>query len=70
MIAPAYAASGLTLVIFSTILSEFGFNERFKDHYLVAPLSAANMMIMLVFTYVAPQVGRRVAPVEGPLGEV
>ena len=29
MIAPAYAASGLTLVIFSILLSEFGFNERF-----------------------------------------
>jgi diguanylate cyclase (GGDEF)-like protein len=57
MIAPAYAASGLTLVIFSLILSEFGFNERFKDHYLVAPQAAICMLIALAFTYIAPEVG-------------
>ena len=37
MIAPAYAGCGLTLVAINIALSEFGFNERFKDHYLVAP---------------------------------
>ncbi|MBR1187614.1 GGDEF domain-containing protein [Bradyrhizobium sp. AUGA SZCCT0160] len=57
MIAPAYAASGLTLVIFSLILSEFGFNERFKDHYLVAPQATICMLIALAFTYLAPEVG-------------
>ncbi|MBR1226233.1 MULTISPECIES: GGDEF domain-containing protein [unclassified Bradyrhizobium] len=57
MIAPAYAASGLTLVIFSLILSEFGFNERFKDHYLVAPQATICMLIALAFTYIAPEVG-------------
>ncbi|MBN8986838.1 MAG: GGDEF domain-containing protein [Rhizobiales bacterium] len=57
MIAPAYAASGLTLVIFSIILSEFGFNERFKDHYLVAPQATVCMLIALAFTYIAPEVG-------------
>ncbi len=57
MIAPAYAASGLTLVIFSIILSEFGFNERFKDHYLVAPQATICMLIALAFTYIAPEVG-------------
>ena len=57
MIAPAYAASGLTLVIFGIILSEFGFNERFKDHYLVAPTSTACMLTALAFTYIAPEVG-------------
>jgi diguanylate cyclase (GGDEF)-like protein len=57
LIGPAFAACGLTLAGSSILLSEFGFNERFKDHYLVAPLSAANMMIMLAFTYVAPEVG-------------
>ena len=56
-IAPAYAASGLTLVIFSLILSEFGFNERFKDHYLVAPQATICMLIALAFTYLAPEVG-------------
>ena len=57
MIAPAYAASGLTLVIFSILLSEFGFNERFKDHYLVAPQATVFMLIALAFTYLAPEVG-------------
>ncbi|MBR1267926.1 GGDEF domain-containing protein [Bradyrhizobium sp. AUGA SZCCT0222] len=57
MIAPAYAASGLTLVIFSLILSEFGFNERFRDHYLVAPQATICMLIALAFTYIAPEVG-------------
>jgi diguanylate cyclase (GGDEF)-like protein len=57
MIAPAYAASGLTLVIFSIILSEFGFNERFKDHYLVAPQATFCMLIALAFTFIAPEVG-------------
>ena len=57
MFAPAYAASGLTLVIFSIILSEFGFNERFRDHYLVAPQATICMLIALAFTYIAPDVG-------------
>jgi diguanylate cyclase len=57
MIAPAYAACGLTMVIFSIILSEFGFNERFKDHYLVAPQATVCMLIALAFTYLAPEVG-------------
>jgi diguanylate cyclase (GGDEF)-like protein len=56
-IGPAYAASGLTLVIFSAILSQFGFNERFKDHYLVAPQATICMLIALAFTYIAPDVG-------------
>ena len=56
-IGPAYAASGLTLVILSAILSELGFNDRFKDHYLIAPQAMIYMMIALAFTYVAPEVG-------------
>jgi len=54
---PAYALSGLLLMMLATLLSESGFNERFRDHYMVAPMSAANMMIMMAFTYIAPQVG-------------
>jgi diguanylate cyclase len=57
MIGPAFAACGLTLIACSIVLSELGFNERFRDHYLVAPQSAANMMIMLGFTWIAPEVG-------------
>jgi diguanylate cyclase len=40
-----------------SILSELGCNDHFKDHYLVAPTSAASMAIMIAFTYLAPEVG-------------
>ncbi len=56
-VAAAYAVSGLALVALYVILSERGFNERFRDHYLVAPQSAVNMVNLLVFTYIAPEVG-------------
>ena len=57
MIGPAYAATGLTVVAFGILLSELGFNDRFKDHYLVAPQSTVCMLIALAFTYIAPEVG-------------
>src|SRR5689334_19239906 len=56
-VGPAYALSGLLLMAITILLSEIGFNERFRDHYLVAPGSAANMMVLLAFTYIAPEVG-------------
>jgi len=43
--------------VLAILLSEIGVNERFKDHYMVAPGSSANMLMMVAFTYVAPQVG-------------
>ncbi len=56
-IGPAFAICGLITVAGSIALSEIGFNERFRDHYLVTPQSIINMMIMLAFTWIAPQVG-------------
>jgi diguanylate cyclase len=56
-VGPAYAATGLSFVMLCIILSELGFNELFKDHYLVAPISAVSMAIMIAFTYVAPEAG-------------
>jgi len=56
-VGPAYALSGLTLMTVTILLSETGFNERFRDHYLVAPCSAANIVILLAFIYIAPEVG-------------
>jgi diguanylate cyclase (GGDEF)-like protein len=53
----AYAAAGLLSVASYVALSEVGINDRFRDHYLVAPQSAVSMIIMLTFTYNAPQVG-------------
>jgi diguanylate cyclase (GGDEF)-like protein len=56
-IAPAYAASGLVFVACHLVLSETGFNERFKDHYFVASQSIVSMAIMLTFTYIVPEIG-------------
>jgi diguanylate cyclase (GGDEF)-like protein len=56
-IGPAYAASGLVFVACYLVLSETGFNERFKDHYFAASQSIVSMAIMLTFTYIAPEVG-------------
>jgi len=56
-IGPAYAATSLIAVCFGIALSELGFNDRFKDHYLTAPTSAVCMLIALAFTYVAPEIG-------------
>jgi diguanylate cyclase (GGDEF)-like protein len=56
-IAPAYAACGLVMSAAFLILSELGFNDRFKDHYLVAPQSTAFMLLAVTFIYLAPEVG-------------
>src|SRR2546430_1024810 len=40
-VGPIYALCGLLLMAITILLSEIGFNERFKDHYLVAPGSGA-----------------------------
>src|SRR5882724_3657780 len=56
-IGPAYAATGLTVIAFAILLSELGFNNRFKDHYLVAQQSTVCMLIALAFTYIAPEAG-------------
>jgi diguanylate cyclase len=56
-IAPAYLACGLLLVAVYLALSESGFTERFKDHYFVAPQLFAALAILLIFAYIAPEVG-------------
>jgi diguanylate cyclase (GGDEF)-like protein len=55
-IAPYYLATGLAFVALFTLLSETGFNDRFKDHYLVVPQSTASILITAAYTYVAPEV--------------
>ena len=56
-VGPAFAVCGLISVTGYIALSEAGFNERFRDHYLVVPQSTVSMIIMLAFTYIAPEVG-------------
>ena len=56
-IGPAFAGCGLFFVGCCIAASETGFNDRFKDHYLVAPQSIISMLIMLAFAYIAPEVG-------------
>jgi len=52
-IGPAYAATGLTVVAFAILLSECGFNDRFKDHYLVAPQAGGLFLctLFIVFSF-------------------
>ena len=57
LIGPAFAACGMTVTAIGILLSERGFNERFRDHYLIVPTSAANMIIVLTFAGIAPEVG-------------
>ena len=57
IIGPAFGACGLVSVTGYILLSESGFTERFKDHYFVVPQSIISMIILLVFTYIAPEVG-------------
>jgi diguanylate cyclase (GGDEF)-like protein len=56
-IGPAFTASGLLSVAVYLVLSETGITERFKDHYFVSPQLFVSLLIMLAFTYIAPQVG-------------
>ena len=56
-IGPAFAVCGLVSVTAYILASESGFNERFRDHYLVVPQSIVSMIIMLAFIYIAPEVG-------------
>jgi diguanylate cyclase (GGDEF)-like protein len=53
----AFAVCGLVSVAGYLVLSETGFTERFRDHYCVVPQLVVSMVIMLAFTYVAPEVG-------------
>jgi len=39
------------------LLSDTHFNDRFKDHYLVLQQMSISFLLMLSFTYVAPEVG-------------
>ena len=56
-IGAAYVATGLVSVLLYLALSETGFTELFKDHYFVVPQLFVGTAIMLVFTYLAPEVG-------------
>jgi diguanylate cyclase len=57
IIGPAFAVCGLISVTAYLLASETGFTERFHDHYIVVPQSIISMIIMLAFTYIAPEVG-------------
>jgi diguanylate cyclase (GGDEF)-like protein len=57
IIGPAYAACGLVMSGAFLVLSELGFNDRFMDHYLVAPQSTVFMLLAVTFIYLAPEVG-------------
>jgi diguanylate cyclase (GGDEF)-like protein len=55
-IAVSYLATGMAVVALFMLLSETGFNDRFKDHYLVVPQSTASMLIAVAYAYMVPEV--------------
>ncbi|WP_458756710.1 GGDEF domain-containing protein [Afipia sp. TerB] len=55
--APAYVICGLVSVGSFWVLSETRLNDRFKDHYFVVQQSTVSLIIMLMFLYIAPEVG-------------
>ncbi|MBI5130467.1 MAG: GGDEF domain-containing protein [Rhodopseudomonas palustris] len=56
IVVPAYIACGFGISLASIALSEFGFHDRFKDHYLVIPTAAVNLALVMGFCFWAPQV--------------
>ncbi len=54
-VVPAYFASAMLLTGGNILLSEAGFHDRFKDHYLVVPTVAVNMALVLGFSFWVPQ---------------
>ena len=57
LIAPAYGVVGLLSVAVFIAMSEARVNDRFKDHYFVTQQTSVSLAIMLVFIYIAPEVG-------------
>jgi diguanylate cyclase len=55
-IALYYLVTGMAALAFFMLLSEAGFNDRFKDHYLVVPQSTASMLIAVAYAYMVPEV--------------
>jgi len=55
-VVPAYIACGFGITLGSIALSEFGFHDRFKDHYLVLPTAAVNLALVTGFCFWVPQV--------------
>ncbi|UZE47678.1 GGDEF domain-containing protein [Rhodopseudomonas sp. P2A-2r] len=56
-VAAAYAACGAAFVAVFGTMSETGFNDRFRDHYLVCPQAIAGSLQIMAFIYLAPEVG-------------
>ena len=54
-IAPYYLAAGFAFVAVFAVLSRSGFNDRFRDHYLVLPQSIAATLISVAFIYLVPE---------------
>jgi diguanylate cyclase len=55
--ASAYLTCGLMSVACFLALSEAKINDRFKEHHLVMQQTSVGLTIMLLFLYIAPEVG-------------
>jgi diguanylate cyclase (GGDEF)-like protein len=52
-----YLTCGLLSVALFLVLSEAKINDRFKEHHLVMQQTGVGLAIMLLFLYIAPEVG-------------
>ncbi|MBI5264663.1 MAG: GGDEF domain-containing protein [Bradyrhizobium sp.] len=56
-VGPAFAATAILYWLIGLVVSETGFSDRFRDHYLTMPQALVNMAIMFAFASLAPEVG-------------
>nr|WP_245258250.1 GGDEF domain-containing protein [Rhodopseudomonas palustris] len=56
IVVPTYIACGFGIIVGSIALSESGFYDRFKDHYLVLPTVALNVALVMGFCIWVPQI--------------
>lgn len=52
-----YGICGVTITAAFLVLSETGFNDRFKDHYLTLAQNYCSSLVMLGGIYLAPEIG-------------
>lgn len=56
-IATALVGCGLAATAVFIALSQWGFNDRFSDHYWVIPQTSIHLAILVTFAYLVPEVG-------------
>jgi diguanylate cyclase (GGDEF)-like protein len=56
-VGPALAGCGLSATAVFLAMSQWGINDRFRDHYCVMPQLVVHLTIQITFAYLFPEVG-------------